>query len=246
LKINIENFKELLDKATLHYTAPYVGVSTSKDKVHVGLKGDNFIVIVDKPNDIFTDVADDFEMFFEEPNQQLKPYLDLMNGIDNVKVTVHGSTRMILEAEGQKSIIHFCAKNRIPYFAGDGPKAKGSVIYDVKVDDDLIYKFDKIKSVGSRFKKVYITVQSKKVSIEATDKTNQYSNGLVLSLCDTDQDNCELCFESKTLYSVFKLVEAEYSEFKMAVQFDYERKSGLISFIKSDNSEKYYIISSAE
>jgi hypothetical protein len=166
----------------------------------------------------------------------------LLSGNDDVNIKL-SSNHISLNAAGQKSMLHFCSPILVPTFSGTGPKVQGDPIYTFKLDDDWINKMDKIQRIASKFKKIYFVVKDGKVLIEATDKLNNYSNGLELVLGDTTHLDVSLCFDFKSFSSVFKVLGSEYEDFTMTVSTMTSMNAGLISFINDNESEKYFILS---
>ena len=242
MEVNIESFKNVLLKATLNYSVENVGFVVDPDHIKVGMRGENFVIILNMENDMIPDVKGEAEFNFAEPSNQVRTHLDLLSGNENVKMGITDNN-ISLSSGGQRSVIHFCSPNLVSTFSGTGPKKTGTPVYTVKLDDNWLDKLDKIQRIASKFKKIYFVVKKGKVFIEATDKLNSYSNGLLLVLGRTEEDDITMCFDFKPFVNTFKVLGDDYEDFTMSVNAIPEMSAGMITFINEDESEKYYVLS---
>jgi hypothetical protein len=242
LNVNIDSFKNLLLKGTLNYSSSNIGFTVDKERIRVGMRGDNYVVILKMNNDLIPDVKGEASFYFDEPSNQIRTHLDLLSDCENVEIGIKDN-HIILNADGQKSVIHFCSPNLVPTFSGSGPKTDGVHVYDVKISHEWMYNLDKIQKIASKFKKIYFVVKNGKIYIEATDKTNSYSNGLTFELGSTDLSDTIMCFDFKPFSNAFKVLGDRYEEFTMSVNYIEKLNAGIISFINEDGSEKYFILS---
>ena len=243
MRLNVENMKDVLFKATCNYSLDSVGLTITPDKITSGSKSNNIVIVLNLPNNVIPDIPDTTEMYFSEPNQQVKVYLDLMSGLDDVQVSL-SDTKMTLTADGQKGIVHYCSANLVPTFSGDGPKVNGVSVYNTQLDDNWVYKFEKIRGIASRFQKIYFTIKDKTIYMESTDKSNQHSNGISFNMGYSDHVDLCLGFDYKVFSNVMKVIGDRHDDF--TVTLDSIKTAGLLSFINADNTEKYFLISQTE
>lgn len=245
MEVNIESFKNVLLKSTLNYTTANVGFTVDEDNVKVGMRGDNFVIILNMENDMIPDIKGECEFYFDEPSNQVRTHLELLSGQEHVKIGLNDN-KINLSSGGQRSTIHFCSSNLVPTYSGAGPQVKGTSIYEIKLDEEWLDKLDKVQRIASKFKKIYFTVKDGKVLIEATDKQNNYSNGLLLVLGRTDYEDVSMCFDFKSFNNAFKVLGEEYEDFTMTVNAFDNMDAGMVSFINDSESEKYYILSKSD
>lgn len=242
MNVHIDSFKSVLLKSTLNYTLESVGFTVTPDHVKCGMRGDNFVIVLNMENNLIPDIKGECEFYFSEPSNQIRTHLELMSGNDDVQIGIKDNN-ISLKSGGQRSVIHFCSPNLVSLFSGSGPKVSGTSIYEVKLNDDWLDKLDKIQKIASKFKKIYFVVKDGKLFIESTDKLNDYSNGLLLVLGRCDHEDVTMCFDFKSFASTFKVLGGEYENFTMTVSTIKDLDAGMISFINENESEKYYILS---
>ena len=88
MKVNVENFKNVLKKATLNNSIDTVQLLIGPQKIKSKMiSGDNTcITILDIDNNV-VDIKEELEFNFSEPSQQLLPYLNLIDE-DEVEIIV--------------------------------------------------------------------------------------------------------------------------------------------------------------
>jgi len=245
MEIDVNVFKGVLQKATLNYLFETVGMTISPDIIHVGMRSTNCVVVLNMKNDMIPSIKNEEELYFSQPQQQIKTYLDLIDeDTADIKIT---DTKIILESGKQKSHINFCSPNLINVFNGNGPKQSGDIIYEKNLDDDWMYMFEKIQRIASKFKCLYFTIEDGMIFMEGTDKTNAFSNGMSIELEESGYDqDVQLCFDLKTFSNIVKVIGTNHEDFTVTVSYIPDRKAGIVSFINNDESEKYYIVSRSD
>lgn len=242
MQVNIESFKNVLLKGTLNYSASNIGFSVVDDRIKVGMRGDNWVVILNMENDLIPDIKGEYDFYFDEPSNQVRTHLELLSDSEDVKIGL-AENHISLKASGHRSLLHFCSPNLVPTFNGSGPKTTGTPIYTIKMDDEWLQKLDKIQRIASKFKKIYFVVKDGNVLIEATDKNNSYSNGLLLVLGKVEHPDVTMCFDFKPFSSAFKVLGDSYENFTMSVNAIPDLDAGMITFINDDESEAYFLLS---
>lgn len=245
--VNIEKFLTLVKKSTANYLIDNIGMKFTNTSYKVGMRGSNVIVILKGDNDIISDIAsgDSWELNFSDPVKNVKNYFELIMG-DDVPIDIKND-KITLTSGTQKTNIFFVSDNVITGFDGEGPKVEGETLFEKVIDDEFVSTFSLIKKIASSFGKVYFSQDKGQFSIEATDKTNSYSNGMKMALGDSKSDeSISICTDFKVIYNVLSLVESNFADFTFKVSYIRKSQGGLISFIKNDGSEKYYILSVRE
>ena len=248
-KVNIEKFLTLLKKGTLNFSIDNIGMDFRGTEYRVGMRSSNAILIVEGPNDIITDIAptDSWELNFSDPSRNVKPYFDLVipdeNGDAEIKMS---NGKITLKSSEQKSNIFFCSEHLITKFDSEGPKSEGDEVFTTTITEDFTDKFALIRKIAGSFGKVYFSASEGTMNLETTDKTNPLANGMSLSIGNTEYDDVDICFDFKTINNMFTILNGDATEYKIRIGYMPRTSGGMISFVKNDNSERYYILSTRE
>lgn len=241
--LNIENFKEVLKKATVNYLIESVQLNITKDNLKSRMiSGSNdCISILNIPNNVITDMKknDVFEFNFLEPNSAILPYLNLVEtGQETVLKVLE--EKITLVTGSQKSNIFFCSPQVVNVFTNEGLRDDIEYFKDIEIDEIFIQTFNKIKKIAPKFGKIYFNVADKVLSIETTDKQNSFSNGVKFEFADADYDDITICFDYKNVAGIMSIIEEGF-----VTKFAYvpEQEMGMIYFTKEDETEKYYLMS---
>ncbi len=249
-KVNIPLMLDLLRRSTCNYSIDNVGIKFNTDSYKVGMRGSNCIIMINNDNDIITNIKDNdtWELNFSEPSKNVKTYFDLIIPDDDQEADITlKEEKIILKSGRQKSNLFFCSDHLISRFDGTGPKVEGDTLYETELDDNFIDTFALIKKVASTFGKVYFSVEGEEFNMEATDKTNSFANGMKMNIGNTDYGNdIDLCFDFKVFNNIMQLINGDFDEFTFRVGFVEKNNGGMVSFIKNDGSEKYYLLSVRE
>jgi hypothetical protein len=241
MNLNIENFKEVLKKATLNFLIESIQLKITKDTIISKMisQSNDGIAILNIKNEIITDMkkTDEFTFNFLEPNQTLIPYLNLADEQTTIKVQ---DEKIVLTTGRQKSNVFFCAPQVVRVFTSDSLRDDIQYFKDIEIDDGFIQTFNKIKKIAPKFGKIYFNVYDKMLSIETTDKTNNFSNGVLFDIDDAEYDNLSMLFDYKSIAGVMNIVGEGFT-----ARFAYvpEQEMGMIYFSKEDGTEKYYLMS---
>ena len=237
MKLNVNELKVVLKKGTLNYLIESIGLVISKDHVKCNMisKDRNVLLFLDMPNNLIEGLKDEMTMNFIEPNNKVKPYLDV---IDDESVDIKVSDEKLVINKQLK--LNFDDESVIDIFGKDNPINKIDFFHTAIIDSDFLMNFNKIQKIGRNFGKVYFSVVKNKMYIETTDKTNKFSNSLKFYLCDVKHKDFTLCFKFKSLVNLMSLIDGDFE-----IKYSYVEKNdlGLICFVKNDDTEKYFLMS---
>jgi hypothetical protein len=242
--INVNQLQEVIKRATLNYVIPSVQLKINDDRISTKMRSANNTVVVylDIKNDVVTDVVDEVELNFDEPNVKVKPYLNL---IDSETVdAIFSDDKLTLKDGKHKTNLHFCMSSFVTTFTGQEPNIPS--FYELSLTDEVGDIFDKIRKVAGKFEKVYFTVKDNKFIVETTDRTNRFSNGINFELGDIDYDDVDICFDFKNFNAVLQCISENLNDFNAKFTWVSEQNAGMVLFENSDGSEKYYLLSKLE
>lgn len=249
-KINVSLMLDILRKATCNYSIDNISLSFTNEHYKSSMRGPNCIIILENENDVITNISshDKWSFYFRDVSKNVKTYFDLIIPDENDEVTIQNKEeKIVLISENQRSNIFFCSENRISSFNGNGPRSEGDIVYESIINQNFIDSYQLVKRIGSSFGKIYLTTEDKKLNIEATDKTNSYSNGMKMNIGESEYpDDITLCFEFKTFNNIMTLINGDFEDFVLKIGYKKENEGGMVSFIKNDGSEKYYLLSIRE
>lgn len=196
----------------------------------------NAAVILNMENDVFIDPKDDITLNFSAPKTEIRPFIELIDE-EQVSISLH-KNRMLINNQLK---IHFDDPSVISTLESDGPLNNIEYFIDIDMDDEFFNKFKKIKKIGNRFGKIYITVSKNELYIETTDKTNAFSNGMNFKICDIENEDLSLCFDYVPFSNMMSVIDFGFKA-KLASVDD----GGLIYMKKEDGSENYFLMSFTE
>ena len=243
MKVNVENFKNILRKATLNFSISSVQLQLNQLKISSRMISENrdCIVILDVDNDVMA-VSDEHEFNFSEPNQQLMPFLNLIDD-DEADIDVH-SEKIVVKNGRQRSNIHFCSGQIVSVFGTDAAREGIESFLTLDIDDGFNDAFAKIKKIGSRYGNVYFNVEDGVFSIETADKTNRFSNGLKFELTRmSDVPDLSICFDYKNFINLMAVINGDSENFTLEFSYVEEQEMGMVYAGKNDGNEKYYLMS---
>jgi len=142
----------------------------------------------------------------------------------------------------QKSNIHFCSPTIVSVFGTRATRDGTDYFANLEVDSAFVELFKKIKKIGSRFGKVYFTVENGKLFIETTDKTNRFSNSLRFELMDTHSNDLTMCFNYVNFSHLMSVI-GDREGFKVNLAYVVEQEMGMIYIELDGGDEKYYLMS---
>ena len=244
MNINVVNFKDVLKKATLNFSIPSVQLKFEGGKISSSMISENrdAIVNIDVDNDVMD--GDDVEFNFASPSQNLVPFLGLLDE-DDADITIRNE-KIILKHGSQKCNVHFCSPTIVNTFGGKAGREDIEYFVTMNINETFVENFNKIKKVGSRFGKVYLTVKDKQLFIETTDKTNRFSNSLKFKLMDIDMDkDFTMCFDYSNFSNLMNIV-GNREVFKLNIAYIEAQEAGMLYVETDDKSENYYLMSREE
>jgi len=240
MNINVVNFKDVLKKATLNFSIGSVQLVFEDGKIKSSMISEsrNAIVVIHVDNDVIS--GDGVEFNFSSPSENLVPFLNL---VDEEEVDIEIRTEKIVMRDGrQKQSIHFCSPTIVSTFGSRAAREGTTYFTAIEIDGRFVDMFSKIKKIGSRFGKIYFTVDNGKLFIETTDKTNRFSNNLKFELMSVGSDDLTMCFDY-TDFSNLMSVIGNREDFKMHFAYVEDQEMGMIYITSSDDSENYYLMS---
>jgi hypothetical protein len=241
MKININNFKETITKATLNFSIETLQLRFS-DRIQSDMISGNgtSISILNVENNVL-DTNEELVFNFGDPSNNVIPFIALF---DSNEVDLSLTDLFMKFRDGdQINRIGFCSDAAVKRLGTDDVK-NVDWFFDMKINKELIEKFDKIKKIGSRFGKVYFDINSKRLFLETADKTNRYSNGVKFKLADIDVEDRSLAYVYNDMVNFFHCIEMDIDkDFTLKISYDEEQKLGCIYAYSDDGNEKYSLIS---
>ena len=243
MEINIRNFKNILKSGTMNYSIDTIHLCFDDDNRVVSKMIGNardIIVIIDTVNDIIPDLGDT-DFYFDEPALQLRPFLNLIEDDDeDADIKIYQEKVVIKQGDAHVSAF-FCVPQSVGIFNSDAPTDVENFL-TMDVTDDFMSTFSKISKIGSRFGKVYFNVKDGQFSIETSDKTNAFSNGLEFDLSTNkiDSEDLTLCFDYRNMVNLMSIIDNEY-----IANFAYlkDKELGMMSVTSPDLDYRYYLMS---
>lgn len=239
--INIKNFREVITKATMNFSIETLQLRFSDRIVSDSINGNGTsISILDVENNVL-DTHEGLVFNFADPANNVIPFIQLFDSEEvNLSLT---DLFMKFKDGSQITKVGFCSDRAVKRLGTDDVKDV-EWFYDLEIDQDLINNFDKIKKIGSRFGKVYISVDNKRLFLETADKVNRYSNAVKFKLADIDMDNLSLAYVYQDMCNFFHCIEMDLEKnFTLKVSFDNEQGLGCIYAFSEHGNEKYSLIS---
>lgn len=241
MKIDIENFRKVLIKSTLNF-----GIETLQLRFSDRIKCDSInsngtsISILDMENNVL-DTNEELVFNFGDPANNVIPFVNLVDG-DEVDVSLT-DLFMKFKENGQTYKMGFVSETAIKRLGTDDVRDV-DWFFETEITKDIIKKFDKIKKIGSRFGKVYIDLNEKRLFIDTSDKTNRYSNGVKFKLANIDMRDLSLAYTYVDMVNFFHCIEIDVDKkFIMKVSFDEEQGLGCLYAHSESGDEKYALIS---
>jgi hypothetical protein len=241
VRINIENFKELIKKSTVNFSIETLQLKFGGGKIKSNMisSDGNTISIINVDNNVI-DTNDEIDFNFSDPSQSVIPYLNLF---DNETVNVRLYENRITLVDGQqRSNIGFCSPLIINLLGTNSIQENIDWFFNMEIDENFKNIFKKIRKIGARFGKVYFDVKDGKIYIETSDKTNQYSNGLKFELSNCEKDDLTLSFDYKNMVNLINVI-GERNNFTLNLTYKEEQELGMLYTKLNDNSEKYCLLS---
>ena len=254
VKLNVNKFKELIEKGTLAHSIECLQLHFVEQRVQSNMVSNqrDVVVLLDMPNDVIEfSEQDDITFNFAEPYIQILPYFTVIDEPEaQIEIVDENDNFIIKSGVGQRAKVPFChlssIQNNVLY---KSPKDDFDYFATIDIDDNIFKIFNKIKIIGSRFGKIYITVKDGDLLIETTDKTNNFSPELTCEklMAGLEIENLTLCFEFKNFVNLTKIIEEEMSKdggktFKMSFAYIAETEGGLIHVASADATEQYMLL----
>jgi len=246
MKINIEEFKTVLKKATINNIIKTVQLKFIDGKITSSMiSNDNSSISILNVDNNVLNTTDELDFNFSEPAQEVIPYLNIFDN-NEVEIKLY-KNKIVLKDINQQTNISFCSPMIITLFGKTDVKKDANWFFETKIDKDFINAFNKIKKIGPKFGRVYFEINNGKFIIETTDKTNEFSNGLKFELANAKKINdiC-LCFNYNDITSVMNVINNEDNKFKIKFTYNEEQELGLLYIYSINKFEKYCLFSIRE
>ncbi len=241
MKINIKNFRDVVTKATLNFSIETLQLRLGR-RIESDMLNSNgtSIAILDVENNVL-DTHEELTFNFSDPSNNLIPFINLFDS-EEVELSLT-DLFMKMKDGGQITKVGFCSDAAVKRLGTDDVKDV-DWFFEMKIDEDLIKKFDKIKKIGSRFGKVYIDVNDNRLFLETADKTNRYSNGVKFQLETIEMANLSLAFLYADVVNFFHCIEMDLDKnFTLKISYDEDQGLGCIYAFSEEGNEKYALIS---
>lgn len=241
MKINIENFRNVITKATLNF-----GIETLQLRFSDRIKCDSInqngtsISILDVENNVL-DTIEQLTFNFSDLSNNVIPYINLLKKTEPELRLTDLFMKFLDENHSYK--IGFVSDSAIRRLGTDDVKDV-DWFFETKIDEQMIKNFEPIKKIGSRFGKVYIDLDNKRLFINTTDKTNRYSNDVKFKIANLDMQDLSLAYTYTDMVNFFHCIEMNIEKnFIMKISFDEEQGLGCIYAHSESGDEKYALIS---
>ena len=247
--LNVDKFEDVIKKATLNFTLETVQLNFDKDKVTTKIfnSSEDAIVFLNIDNDIvpITSEHDELQFNFIEPNNTVIPYLSLIDG-EQADIEIK-KEKVILKSDNQRSNIFFCSPIIVKVFNRDDVKPGIEYFTKLAIDDNFVNGFNKIKKIGSRFGKIYITVKDNTLYMETMDKTNRSSNGFSFNMGNIEMSDLSMCFNYKNIINLMNVLAISGTDnFHINLAYIEAQGLGMMYVTNNDGSEKYYLMSKSD
>jgi hypothetical protein len=241
--INIENFKNVIKKATLNNSIDSVQLNFKDGKIESKMinESNDAIVFLNVTNDVLS-TNDETTFNFREPNANLIPFLNIVDE-ESANIEIERA-KLVIRSGSQKSNIHFASPTAVRVF-GSEPREM-EFFLTLPLDETFLNAYKKIKKIGNKFGKIYFSIEENAMYMETTDKTNQFSNGLRFKLVDIEKENISMFFDFKNFVNMMEVINGDAENFVINFTWIQEQEKGAIKSNKNDGSEIYFLMSREE
>lgn len=241
MRINIKNFKDLVIKSTLNFSIETLQLRFS-DRIMSDMINANgtSISILNVENNVL-DTNEELTFNFGDPSNNLIPFINLF---DNEEVELSLTDLFMKFKDGEQiTKVGFCSDTAVKRLGTEDVRDV-DWFYEMEINQELIDKFEKIKKIGSRFGKVYFSVDNGRFFMETSDKTNRYSNGVKFQLANIDIPDLSLAYVYNDVVNFFHCIQMDLDKsFTLKVSYDDEQGLGCVYAFSEQNNEKYALIS---
>jgi len=242
----VEGFKNIVRKSTLNLSFDSTQILFNNEKITSKMVSRDYsaVVILDLPNDVFSNVMGEMEFNFVQPNQNLMPFLNLFDDEDEIEIIPNDNfitvkkdkhnVRIMLSVSKAVSTFNHSIVNMKPFVT-------------LPIDDDFIDSYNKIKKIGPKFGKIYFNVEDGVLYIETTNREEVFSNSLKLKITDVNSPDTQLCFNYKNFVNAMTLINGNHNEFELKL-FTVNVSDSMMGAVSIENGakEQYYLASIKE
>ncbi len=245
MKLIVEEFKEILIKSTFHFSIETTNLKITKDRIKSSMinRYNTGITILDVENKAIVDMEEmAFEFNFLDPDQWIMPFLNLIDR-DEATLKVY-QDKIALFVGRQKQTIHFCTPQKKRMFHSEAQLRSSEYFATLDLRDGKVFEmWDKIKKIGTRFGKIYFNVKNENFNIEATDKTNKFSNSAKFLLSKVEVEDLSLCFDFNDISNLMKIIGMDFG---LSFSWSSDHGLGLLHASKEDETEHFFLMSKKE
>jgi hypothetical protein len=250
MKIKLENFENVLRKATINFGIETVQLRFENGRIKSDMVSNDkrSISILNIPNNVM-DRDEDLVFNFNEPNQSVLPFIRTQFEQEEVAASITDAF-LTLKEEGPRESscrLVFCDAAIVKRLGKESIKSTVDFFFTIQIDKDIVAHFERLKKVGSRFGKIYLEIKNNKAYLVTSDKTNMYSNDSKFLLGEVEHADLDLAFSFKDVVNLFTIVtlEDEWEEKGFAASFTYlaEQELGMMHVVNGDESEQYCLLS---
>ena len=241
MKINLKKFETILKKGTINFSIETLQLRFNDGRIKSSMiSGDgNCISILNVDNDVI-ETQEELVLNFADVSQNTIPYIQNFDN-EEIELQIRDAFMRLIDGSQINKIV-FVNDTIVKRFGSDDVQDNVEWFLGLSIDQDFMDKFDKIKRIGARFGKIYITIKDHKVFLETTDKRNMYSNGIKFELDESDKNDLTLCFSYKDMVNLMGIIDIQ-KNFKAKFTYNDEQDLGMMYMLSEDGSEKYCLLS---
>ncbi len=239
VRINVNNFKNLMKKGTVNYCIENVKMTFTPQKAISAMRGTDLISCVKMENNVLTGLKrqDEIDFCFVNPLSNVLPYLEILRG-DAVDTKIESNYIEMTELPHVVKVTLFNPNVVTPFELDRTPNIDFFV--DFNPGEDFINFLDKTKRVCATSGRIFLGVKAGHLYLRAGIAPNELGSEIKLNLVETGFMEVELNFNYKSFINLIGLLS---SEFTISCAYDDDRELGMIRAANADSSETYYLMS---
>jgi len=239
VQLNVNNFKSLIKKGTVHHVIDNIKLVFTPQHAISAMRGTDLISVVKAPNNVLTGLKrqDEIDFCFVNPIANVLPYLDILRG-ETVAVTIEQGYIELKEPPHVVRISLFHQNVVTPFDSDRQPNIDFFVSFNP--DERFANFIDKTKRVCATHGRIFLGVKDGFLYVRAGGAANELASEIKLNLVESDHEDVELNFNYKSFINLVGLIDPEFG---ISVSYDQEQELGLLKVENPDKSEVYYIMS---